>query len=181
MSADSRKELESLFQKHGHSDFKWIEPNDIIVSQWVRMKCTFGCNEYGQNASCPPNVPSVSECQRFFSEYSAAVVFHFEKTVQLPEDRHAWSKKVDLGLLELEREVFLSGYRKAFMMIVDSCSICADCTGAREECKSPRLARPTAEAMAVDVYATVRQYGYPIEVLTDYSEEMNRYAFLMIE
>ncbi len=77
--------------------------------------------------------------------------------------------------------MFLSAYRKAFMMIVDSCSICADCTGAREECKSPRLARPTAEAMAVDVYATVRQYGYPIEVLRDYSEQMNRYAFLMIE
>jgi hypothetical protein len=35
--------------------------------------------------------------------------------------------------------------------------------------------------MAVDVYATVRQYGYPIEVLKDYGQPMNRYAFLMIE
>jgi hypothetical protein len=35
--------------------------------------------------------------------------------------------------------------------------------------------------MAVDVYATVRQYGYPIEVLRDYSQAMNRYAFLLIE
>jgi predicted metal-binding protein len=51
----------------------------------------------------------------------------------------------------------------------------------REECKKPELARPAPEAMAVDVYATVRPYGFPINVLTDYSEAMNRYAFLMIE
>jgi hypothetical protein len=35
--------------------------------------------------------------------------------------------------------------------------------------------------MAVDVFSTVRGYGYPIEVLADYSQAMNRYAFLLIE
>jgi hypothetical protein len=35
--------------------------------------------------------------------------------------------------------------------------------------------------MAVDVYETVRKIGYPIDVLYDYSQEMNRYAFLLIE
>jgi hypothetical protein len=33
----------------------------------------------------------------------------------------------------------------------------------------------------VDVFATVRQVGYPIEVLTDVTAPMNRYAFLLIE
>jgi predicted metal-binding protein len=178
---DTREELEALFEKHGYTDFKWIEPEDIIVSQWVRMKCTFGCGEYGQNASCPPNVPSVSECRRFFSDYGTAVIFHFEKTVDKPEDRHAWSKEVNQALLELEREVFLSGYQRAFLLFMDSCSMCSKCPGIRVECKKPRLARPAPEAMAVDVFATVRQYGYPIEVLKDYAEAMNRYAFLMIE
>jgi predicted metal-binding protein len=181
MSMNNREELESLFEKHGCTDFKWIDPEDIIVSRWVRMKCTFGCVEHGQNASCPPNVPSVPECRQFFSEYSTAVIFHFEKTVDNPEDRHAWSREVNLGLLELEREVFLSGYQKAFLLFMDSCSICKKCAGARAECKSPKLARPAPEAMAVDVFATVGKYGYPIEVLKDYSEAMNRYAFLMIE
>jgi hypothetical protein len=27
----------------------------------------------------------------------------------------------------------------------------------------------------------VRQFGFPIEVLSDYAQEMNRYAFLLIE
>ncbi|HIJ41395.1 MAG TPA: hypothetical protein HPP90_10015 [Deltaproteobacteria bacterium] len=30
----------------------------------MRMKCTFWCGEYGHNATCPPNTPSVAECER---------------------------------------------------------------------------------------------------------------------
>jgi hypothetical protein len=35
--------------------------------------------------------------------------------------------------------------------------------------------------MAADVFSTVKQVGYPIEVLQDYSQTMNRYAFLLVE
>jgi predicted metal-binding protein len=47
-------------------------------------------------------------------------------------------------------------------------------------CKEPQLARPTSDALAVDVYSTVRKIGYSIEVLDDYKRAMNRYAFLLI-
>lgn len=181
LGTSKRQELDTLFQKHGFEDFKWIEPGKIIVSQWVRMKCMFGCGEYGHNACCPPNVPSVSECERFFREYTDAVIFHFEKKVDKPEDRHVWSKKVNLRLSKLEREVFISGYERAFLLFMDSCCICMDCTGEREKCKEPRSSRPAPEAMAVDVYTTVRQFGYPIEVRKDYSQMMDRYAFLMVK
>ena len=173
--------LEALFREHSLEDFKWIEPKKIIVSQWARMKCVFGCGQYGRSASCPPNTPSVSECERFFREYRTAAVFHFEKRVDKPEDRFAWTKKVNLKLSNLEREVFLSGFYKAFLLFMDSCHLCVECPGVREECKEPRTSRPSPEAMAMDVYATVRQLGYPIQVLSDYSLKMNRYAFLMIE
>ena len=43
LGAKKRKELEALIQKHGIAEFKWIDPKEIVVSQWVRMKCTFGC------------------------------------------------------------------------------------------------------------------------------------------
>ncbi len=33
----------------------------------------------------------------------------------------------------------------------------------------------------MDVFSTVRQAGYPIEVLSDYTQAMNRYAFMLIE
>ena len=175
------EKLEELFQEHGYTNFKWIDPKKIIVSQWVRMKCLFGCEEYGKACCCPPNVPSVSECERFFREYTTAVIFHFAKKVDKPEDRHKWSRKVNLKLSELERAVFLSGYEKAFLLFMDSCTICGECVGEKEKCKKPRIARPGPESMAVDVFSTVRQYGFPIEVRSNYSQEMNRYAFLMIE
>lgn len=180
LSKAKRGQMEALFRKHGYDDFKWIEPEKIVVSQWVRMKCLYGCGEYGRNASCPPNVPSVSECERFFKEYSDAVIFHFQKKVAKPQDRHAWTREVNLQLSNLEREVFLSGYEKAFLLFMDSCSICEECSGERGTCKEPRLSRPSPESMAMDVFTTVRQYGFPIEPLTNYSQAMNRYAFLMI-
>ncbi len=175
------KELENIFRELGYEDFRWIDPGEIVVSQWVRMKCLYGCTEYGQNACCPPNTPLVSECEKFFSEYRTAVVFHFGKEVEKPDDRHSWTRSVNLELSRLEREVFTSGYEKVFLLFMDSCEICEECTSDRELCKDPRTARPTPEAMAMDVFSTVRKIGYPIEVLSDYSQKMNRYAFLLVE
>jgi len=178
---NSRKTFENLFEEHGYRDFKWIDPRDIIVSPWVRMKCMFGCKSFGRCGACPPNMPSVSECQAFFRGYRKAAVFHFGKRVKKPEDRHAWTRRVNLKLLQLEREVFLSGHYKAFLLFMDSCDLCSSCPGVREKCKQPMLSRPTPESMAMDVFGTVRKIGYPIKVLSNYSQEMNRYAFLFIE
>ena len=123
MRAADRKRLEKLFRQQGFGDFKWIAPERVVVAEWVRMKCIFGCWLYGKNATCPPNTPAVDECRRFFGAYREGAVFHFEKSVS----------------------------------------------------------RPTPEGFAMDVFSTVRQFGYRIEVLTDYVQSMNRYAFLLIE
>lgn len=175
-----RKHLEKLFIKHRFKDFKWINPQNIVVSHWVRMKCIFGCIEYGKNASCPPNTPSVDECERFFREYTECIVFHFEKKLQNPEKRHEWAKGINERLLRLEREVFLDGNQKAFMLYMDSCNTCNTCAGERIKCKNKRSARPAPEALAVDLFSSVERLNYPIEVLRDYSETMNRYAFLLV-
>jgi predicted metal-binding protein len=145
------------------------------------MKCRFGCPEYGRNAACPPNTLEVQESREFFSEYGEAVIFHFSQKLEDPETRHAWTKGINKRLVNLEREVFITGYRKAFMLYMDSCYLCEECAADRLECNHPRLSRPAPEAMAVDVFETVRRYGYPIEVLSDYSEEMNRYAILLVD
>jgi predicted metal-binding protein len=176
-----QKALHDLFAKHGFTDYRWLDPAEVVVAEWVRMKCLYGCREYGRNAACPPNAPPVDACARFFREYKRAAVFHFAKTVERPEDRHPWSRKLSLELLKLENEVFKAGYVKAFLIFFDSCGICLECAESRTACKEPKLSRPTADALAVDVYSTVRKLGYPIEVLSDYGQEMNRYAFLLID
>jgi predicted metal-binding protein len=181
MKKAERRELGLIIETMGFGDWVWIDPKDIVVAQWVRLKCAFGCAEYGRNASCPPNTPSVKECRDFIGGYSSAVMLHFPKTVARPEDRHVWSREVNSRLLALEREVFLAGYYKAFLLAMDSSGLCSECAGERSKCKLPRASRPSPEAMAVDVFATARACGLPIEVLRDPSQEMNRYALLMIE
>ena len=180
LTQKKRKSLDTILKKKGYTDYKWIDPKKVIVSQWVRMKCKFGCGGYGRVAACPPHTPSVAECEQFFNEYSDAVILHFEGTMNEPEDRHAWSRKINAKLVKLEREVFLAGYERAFLLMMDSCNFCKECTGDRETCNEPRMSRPSPEAMAVDVYSTVRHFGFPINVRTDYDQHMDRYAFLMV-
>lgn len=158
-----------------------MNAKDIVVSQWVRMKCTFGCRSYGKSGCCPPNVPSVRECREFFASYNTAVLFHITKQVDKPEDRIPWSKETNKQLLSVEKEVFLAGNYKAFLLFMDECRLCAKCTGTRVECRNPTEARPSPESLSVDVFETVRKQGYPIDVLADYKREMNRYAFLLLE
>lgn len=176
-----RAQLESQFREHGFNDFRWIDPADIVVAEWVRMKCAYGCDSYGRRASCPPNLPSVSECRQFIREYETAAVFHFAKAVEKPEDRWPWGREVGRALMRLERAVFLAGHPKAFLLLPTPCSLCDPCSALRAECKHPKLARPSPEGMAIDVFTTVRKIGYPIEVLSDYTQTMNRYAFLLVE
>lgn len=172
------KKIVSILEKYEFKDYAWIDPKKIVVSDWVRLKCMFGCEEYGC-AACPPNVPAVEECRNFFREYKNSVVLHFEKISDDPADRREWAKQINSKLLKAERAIFLAGYHKAFLTLMSRCNLCRECTKDRLQCKNPRLRRPTPEGMAVDVYATVRQYGFPIKVLKDYSEKLNRYAFLM--
>jgi len=176
----SREQLEELFLKHGFKDFKWIDPQNIVVAEWVRVKCMFGCQEYGKNACCPPNTLPIQDCRSFFREYSQCVVFHFEKKFEEPEQRHEWMKGINIELLSVEREVFCAGNPKAFLLFMGSCSLCTDCVEERSKCKNKRSARPTPEALGIDVFSTVKAVGYPIKVLQGYSEAMNRYAFLLI-
>jgi predicted metal-binding protein len=176
-----RKALERLFREQGVGDFKWLDPKKIVVSHWVRMKCAFGCSNYGQGACCPPNAPSVEECVEFLSEYREAVIIHFPKRLGDLRKRRAWTKGVNAGLLKLEREVFLAGNQKAFVLPIGPCSLCKECVKSRADCRHMEGARPTPEALAIDVFSTARLVGYPIEVLKDHSERMNRYAILLID
>ena len=180
ISASQQQAIETILDQHGYQDYTWIDPQQIVVSQWVRMKCMFGCGEYGHAGACPPNTPPVEACRQFFSEYGDALILHFTGTMDKPEDRHKWSARINAKLVELERDVFLAGFERAFLLFMDSCCFCKECSGDRQTCALPRLARPAPEAMAVDVYSTVRRFGFEINVRTSFDQQMDRFAFLMV-
>jgi predicted metal-binding protein len=176
----ARSEAERLLRAHGVDDFQWIDPKRIVTAQWVRMKCMFGCGSYGRRACCPPNTPTVTECERFLREYEEAVLFRAVARFETPKDRVRWNNQVNRRLSALERELFVAGHERVFLLSPATCTLCSTCTGDRSQCAQPLAARPSPEAMAVDVYSTARRFGYPIEVRQAPTDEQNRYGLLLI-
>ena len=174
-------DIERLMTEAGFADYRWTSGADLVAGQWVRLKCTYACQSYGRQACCPPNVPSVAVSREFFREYERVAVIHIEKAGDSPQKLDLWKREVNTTLLELERAVFLAGFYKAMVLFPGDCSLCPQCVPEPEDCRHPGSVRPTPEALGVDVFATARKLGYPIEVLTDYDQAMNRYAFLLIE
>ncbi|PJB55082.1 MAG: metal-binding protein [Bacteroidetes bacterium CG_4_9_14_3_um_filter_41_19] len=173
-------EIDHLLNTSGFDDFKWINPKEIVVSQWVRVKCEFGCGDYGLGA-CPPNTPSVQGCKDFFHEYDKGIIIRLSTMANKENYPSEWSKEMTGKLLNLEREIFLSGYHKAFLLNQTCCDSCKDCPGNRVNCKDKKKSRPSPEGFAVDVYQTVRKFGLKINVITKNPSEINRIAILLIE
>lgn len=176
----NKEKIELMFIDHGFSDFKWINPKDIVVAHWVRTKCMFGCSDYGLGA-CPPNTPSVKNCKKFFKEYHRGMVIRLNTFADKNSYPADWSKEVTNKLLDIEKEVFLSGYHKAFLLNQTCCSLCKECPGNRIDCNDKTRSRPSPESFAVDVYQTVRNVGLDINVIAENPSEINRIAILLIE
>lgn len=175
----SNEQIESILQDRGLTDFKWIKPGEIVVAQWVRIKCMYGCEGYGM-ACCPPNTPSVEDCEKFFREYESGLLIRLNKFADRDDYPSDWSKDISDELLETERQVFLSGYEKAFLLNHTCCTECDKCPGKREDCRDKKRSRPSPESFAVDVYQTVRKAGMDINVVSENPSEITRIAILLI-
>ncbi len=177
----NRSQIEEFIEKYEPDDFKWADPKDFFIGQWVRMKCMYGCPAYGKQGCCPPNTPSIPECERFFKEYSEAVIIKYEVKLDDPKKRHAWTDKRNARLAKLERDVFLAGNHKAFVLFIDPCHFCKECIPERTQCQQAMIARPSPEAFGVDVYGTVRKYGFKLDVRSHYDQIMRRFGILLVE
>lgn len=175
-----RTQVEQFARQRGADQLAWVAPADVVVARWVRLKCEFGCDWYGKCAACPPNVPPIEVVRELMGEYHHVLLMRFSGAVAEPDQRHAWSREINRGLLQLERDVFLADHPKALVLFVDPCNLCDDCAPTRRSCKEKASSRPSPEGMGIDVFSTARAAGMPIQVLTDYDQTMNRYAMLLV-
>lgn len=152
----------------GALEAKIIEAGSIITAAWVRLRCQFGCDGYGRSRCCPPHTPTPQQMQEVINGYRRALLIHCQELTQPTKIATA-----------LEREVFLAGFYKAFALGAGSCKLCKRCD--LEECNHPEEARPAMEACGIDVYATARGNGYPIEVVKDHSCPQNYYGLVLID
>lgn len=151
-------------------EYRLIDSQTVVVAEWVRFKCQFGCDGYAQSLTCPPYSPEPSRTRKMLEEYRRAAI------LWKPEDCETLRKIA----ADLERTLFLSGYYKALAIPSGPCELCNPCP-LEYPCLHPEYARPSMEACGIDVYATVRQHGFPIEVVRSRSCQPNYYALILIE
>ena len=105
---------------------KIIDTRTISVANWVRLKCQFGCGGYGKRLTCPPYSPTPEYTQKMVSEYRKALLMQIENIP--PSKEHRVSQNLKRIVADLERDIFLDGYYKAFGMTSGPCRLCRTCS-----------------------------------------------------
>ncbi|MEM4233319.1 MAG: DUF2284 domain-containing protein [Thermoplasmata archaeon] len=172
-------------ERLGATEAKAISPSEIVVDERVRLKCIAPlCSAYGRNLMCPPNLPSVSEVRELLSRYRRAVIVQLESSFDSSDrsdealtnelcrrmERETGSSKWQIELhkivTRLESLAFKEGCYLAVGLVGGECVLCETCVAAEggRECRHPFEARPSMEAMAIDVVETCRRAGLPLEL-----------------
>jgi predicted metal-binding protein len=198
-----RKDLEGLLSelKTVHEDLQPISPKIIVVAEWVRLKCKYGCKDYGKHLNCPPYTPKREETRAVLSEYRHAVLARFEaKPDQKLLPKHSSRAisnsvaKMQKTIYELERTAFLAGYCKAFGLNATPCNLCETCIIEEMQkkdqavfdldsvkCKHKDIMRPSMEACGIDVFETLQNAGFSPKVLKDYSEKVELFGLVLLD
>jgi len=159
---------------------KLIHPKNVVVAEWVRLKCQYGCGRYGTCLTCPPFSPTPDYTRKILEYYSRALIMTFDVPPGQKEKERRRRREMRRKIASLEREIFLDGYYKAFAMASGPCNICKICDTS-QPCKFEELGRPSMEACGIDVYTTLANLGYQLEVVKSYDQLWHYSGLVLID
>lgn len=171
MSPEQREAVNriiTLLKAEGATDVLLIDAASIVVDERVRLKCQVPhCDSYGMNLMCPPYLPSIDEFRKCLSKYEYALLLQVSAHVNVSSARREVfipAKQLHELVNRAEREAFIAGFRFAAGFIGGCCRLCEECVVVRGEkkCRHPFKARPSMEAMGIDVIVTAEQAGLPL-------------------
>jgi len=156
-----------------------LRTSEIPVEEAVVLKCQIPrCFGYGVSANCPPHTLKPEELRQHLKKFSWAVFFSLDV---LPEvivrDKATIKERVSAYqhvyriVSALESLAFYDGYYLAFGLGAGSCrhTFCGkeeECLALQgKKCRFSLLARPSMEAVGIDVFRLAAQEGleiYPI-------------------
>lgn len=162
---------------------------DVVVDERVRLKCCVPvCRNYGVSLMCPPNVLPLDEFRTVLSRFQKALLIqigydvpdwmleriHASKDLAALYNDEAYLKGWDQTYLiakntletiaeRLEAAAFKKGFKYATAFSAGKCTLCETCAGIGNRCRNPYKARPSMEAMGIDVGETARNAGLPFE------------------
>jgi predicted metal-binding protein len=191
------RKLTRLAEERG-AQAKPISTTDIVVADWVRFKCRFGCKGYGKHMGCPPYTPSPEETRRMVSEYGTGLLLRFEGIPghgnldpgEIPEDFHPFFRDLILwvnGTVHfLEKTAFYDDFHKAFGFGAYPCIYCEHqhCVAEEQEgivdesirrkCRHMDLVRPSMEGVGMDVFTTARNAGWDLHTIPCHDMEYGK-------
>lgn len=156
-----------------------IPVNQVVVADWVRLKCQYGCGGYGERLTCPPHSPTPEVTRQVLGHYRQALLLRMEQAGGWKEETRQ-RRQMSEVVATLERELFLAGHYRALGMGSGPCALCKECDPA-SPCRFPDQARPSMEACGIDVYTTVRQAGWEIEVVQTKESLFRLFGLVLIE
>lgn len=167
----------SFAEEAGADQAALIPASEIVVDERVLMKCRLSCKVYGRCLTCPPRSPRPDETRAMLSRYSLGLVVRRTAPAdqfcgEAASQSYEWSR-VSLEIQELvvraESYAFYQGFYLAMAFGCGRCRFCGldgACKGLESgQCLHPYRARPSMEAMGIDVFATVHGLGWSISVI----------------
>lgn len=157
---------------------------DVMVDERTRLKCLVPrCINYGK-PMCPPNVPPVEEFRKVLARYEHTLLVQMPIGAAVRALRDGHSEGATLAqmaeesrqstsmsaarhrfyelIARLESEAFRLGYRYAAGLAVGNYQAALSAGEGPDHPEPPFFARPSMEAMGIDVVETARLAGLPL-------------------
>lgn len=159
----------------GATDAHIIETREINVDERVRAKCfSPKCSHFGTNANCPPYVPDLAFTRALISRYKYGILLNVKSESQYYVGKTYKkcgvppAKKIFENVLgAIEGIAYYDGYYFSIAFGQGSCKSlycasepCGVLTGSG--CRFPLKARPSMEAMGIDVFQICLKYGWEV-------------------
>jgi len=157
----------------GAADALIVSIDSIIFDHRTILKCMYGCDSWNRSWVCPsaPKALMPWEAEPLLRRYSWALIIH--------TDNQQDSQRLSFAIESL---AYTDDYYFAFSL--SDCAICETCAYQNAKpCVDPSRARPPMQGMGIDVFATARGLGLPIQTLKDQegSEKQNWYSLVFLE
>jgi predicted metal-binding protein len=155
----------------GASDVRLIPAYKIPIEEEIIDMCKPPhCDQYGKSANCPPHVMTPEDARQWIRPYRSALVFKIDVSPQIlfSEQGLEVFKQIFLISAKLEGLSVGQGHALSKGLAAGSCKtvfcrdIPCDALVKGGKCRYPSLARPSMEALGINVFKLAREVGWEI-------------------
>ena len=155
----------------GASDARIVSADKIPIEDEIIEMCEPPyCDQYGKSANCPPYVMTPKDARQWIRPYHSALIFKIDVSpkVLFAEQGLEVFKQVFLISARLEELSVVQGYSTSKGLAAGSCKtvfcrkIPCDALIKDRNCRYPSLARPSMEALGINVFRLAKEVGWEI-------------------